>query len=107
RAGGHAEHRHANCEKCQMIEADNRQNARLHDLQHQNAHADQEETHKELHLLCHQRWSPKIEAYSAVCLRLFRIYLRLNRLSARAPTQAMPIMNALRIKAAINVSPIL
>jgi hypothetical protein len=41
-----------------MIEADDRQNARLHDLQHQNAHADQEETREELYLLCHQRWPP-------------------------------------------------
>src|SRR6516225_359868 len=36
-----------------MIETDDRQNARLNDLQHQNAHADQEETREELSLLCH------------------------------------------------------
>ena len=41
-----------------MIEADDRQKARLHDLQHQNAHADQEETREELSLLCHRWWPP-------------------------------------------------
>jgi hypothetical protein len=41
-----------------MIEADDRQNASLRDLQYQNAHADKEETREELHLLGHQRWPP-------------------------------------------------
>src|SRR5262245_709909 len=53
-----------------MIEADDRQNARLHDLQHQNAHAHQEETREELHLLCHRRLASKLNTAHTMAHRV-------------------------------------
>ena len=57
--------------------------------------------------LCNHVWHRRLPRSGVTHrLHLFRIHLRLNRLSARAPIQAMPTTKALSITAAIKVSPI-
>ncbi len=54
RTGGHAEHRHADGEEGEMIVTDHRQNARLDDLQHENACAQEKQSAEESDFSGHQ-----------------------------------------------------